>query len=225
MCHIISQAKVSEMEDCVDLVLVVGSSLSSEGEWAESGQKLVARVAERAGQGEALGVVIISLQPSNLDCLASLRISNSFDFVGTHLAKHLSLSVVKPSTRKRIEHRMTVPYNAEGVQVTEAGPRMVVDLSPGQEVRLQPGHNCQGCGGEAVAHISRGEIVREGRRVVRSLARGVGRVISYSPTTRAWELELEGVKMLLGYWWLEDCARGGPAYCPVLNCKPVMANK
>ena len=213
------------MEDSVDLVLVVGSSLSSEGEWAEAGQRLVARAAERAGQGEALGVVIISLQPSSLDCLASLRISSSFDFVGTNLAKHLSLSVVTPDTRKRIEHKACVPYTAEGVQVTEAGPRMVVDLSPGQEIRLQPGHNCQGCGAEAVSHISRGERVREGRRVVASLARGLGRVISYSPTTRAWELEVEGVKMLLGYWWLEDCARGGPAYCPVLNCKPVMDNK
>ena len=213
------------MEDCVDLVLVVGSSLSSEGEWAEAGQRLVARVAERAGLGEALGVVIISLQPSSLDCLASLRISSSFDFVGTNLAKHLSLSVVTPNTRKRIEHKACVPYTAEGVQVMEAGPRMVVDLSPGQEIRLQPGHNCQGCGAEAVSHISRGERVREGRRVVTSLTRGLGRVISYSPTTRAWELEVEGVKMLLGYWWLEDCARGGPAYCPVLNCKPVMAKQ
>ena len=213
------------MEDCVDLVLVVGSSLSSEGEWAEAGQRLVARVAERAGLGEALGVVIISLQPSSLDSLASLRISSSFDFVGTNLAKHLSLSVVTPNTRKRIEHKACVPYTAEGVQVMEAGPRMVVDLSPGQEIRLQPGHNCQGCGAEAVSHISRGERVREGRRVVTSLTRGLGRVISYSPTTRAWELEVEGVKMLLGYWWLEGCARGGPAYCPVLNCKPVMANK
>ena len=210
------------MEDSADLILVIGSSLTSEGDWAEAGQRLVARLAERAGRGEALGVVIISLLPTSLDCLASVRISAGFDLVGTNLVKSLNLSVVKPNARKRIEHKVSVPYNAEGARFMEAGARMVVDLSPGQEVRLHPGHNCQGCGGEGVAHISQGERVREGRRVVGSLARGVGRVISYSPTIRGWDLEVEGVKMVLGYWWLEDCVRGGPAYCPVINCKPVI---
>ena len=182
----------------------------------------MSRLAERASRAEALGVVIISPQSSSLDCLASLRINTNFDFVGPSLAQHLSLTVVKPNTRKRIEHKRRVPYSPEGVLVTEPGAGIMVDLSPGQEIRLHPGHNCQGSGGEAVSHISQGELVREGRRVVGSLARGTGRVISYSPTTRAWDLEIEGVNMRLGYWWLEDCARGGPAYCPIINCKPVI---
>ena len=44
--------------------------------------------------------------------------------------------------------------------------------------------------------------------------------LSLHSSQRAWELEVEGVKMLLGYWWLLDCARAGPAYCPVVNSKP-----
>ena len=44
--------------------------------------------------------------------------------------------------------------------------------------------------------------------------------LSLHSSQRAWELEVEGVKMLLGYWWLLDCARAGPAYCPIVNSKP-----
>ena len=93
-------------------------------------------------------------------------------------------------------------------------------IFPGQEIKLHVGHNCQGSGQDTLCHISQGEIVKDGRRIVKTMRPGIGRVICYSPTQRGYELEVEGVKMLLGYWWLEDCARAGPDYCPIVNCKP-----
>ena len=30
-----------------------------------------------------------------------------------------------------------------------------------------------------------------------------GRVMRFSPVQSAWEMEIEGVKMLLGVWWME----------------------
>ena len=97
---------------------------------------------------------------------------------------------------------------------------MWLDLTPGQEVRLNSNHNCQHSGQESLQHIGGGETVREGGRLV-TRGRGVGRVLRYCPTQRAWELELDGVKMLLGYWWLETCSGpSGPPLLPVVNCKP-----
>ena len=40
----------------------------------------------------------------------------------------------------------------------------------------------------------------------------------YCPTQRGWDLEVEGVKMMLGLWWLQDAVRGGPVSLPVVNC-------
>ena len=76
-----------------------------------------------------------------------------------------------------------------------------------------------------MSHISQGEIVKEGRRIIKTLSAGVGRVICYSPTEQAYQLEIEGVKMLLGYWWVQDCIGGGPSYCPVVNIKPVVVKQ
>ena len=90
--------------------------------------------------------------------------------------------------------------------------KMVLDLTPGQKIRLCSGHNCADCGQETLSHI--------GQERRRRSVRGEGRVICYSSTQRGYELEVEGVKMLLGYWWIQDCIRGGPAYSPVVNCNP-----
>ena len=60
--------------------------------------------------------------------------------------------------------------------------------------------------------------MREGGRVSRR-ASGEGRVVRYCTTQRAWELEVEGVKMLLGYWWLEAAARGVLPFLPIVNIR------
>ena len=44
-------------------------------------------------------------------------------------------------------------------------------------------------------------------------------MVRYCTTQRAWELEVEGVKMLLGYWWLEAAARGALPFLPIVNIR------
>ena len=204
--------RLTQLEETADLVLVMGSSLTGD-------HPLVSTTSRRAGQGESLGSVIVNLQQTGQDPGASLRLFSHTDKVSALLASRLGVKITKPDIKRTIQHRAWVTYDAEGER-TEPEGGMWLDLSPGQEVRLNPHHNCQGSGQDSLAHIGGGETVREGGRLVKR-CRGVGRVLRYCPTQRAWEMEVEGVKMLLGYWWLETCTSPtGPPRLPVVNCKP-----
>ena len=110
-----------------------------------------------------------------------------------------------------------VPYDREGNQSNSS--LMSRNLTPGQKIRLNRNHNYQGAGQPAKLHIGHGEFVREKGRIYQR-STGVGRVVRYCSTQRGWELEVEGVKMMLGSWWLEDAVRGGPGSLPVVNCLP-----
>ena len=47
-------------------------------------------------------------------------------------------------------------------------------------------------------------------------------VQGYLPGLFAWELDIEGVTLLLGGWWLETSARGELEVIPVINIDPEM---
>ena len=51
---------------------------------------------------------------------------------------------------------------------------------------------------------------------------GRGEVRAYLPPLYGWELQLEGVTLLLGGWWLEAAQRGSLLSLPVVNEDPVM---
>ena len=153
--------------------------------------------------------------------------------------------------------RAVVPYNRAGARSRRL--RSVLDLSPGQEVRLNPAHNCQGGSGDrasvptlANAPLSRLPPALPAPRLLPGHCAGVPggvptpgpgqghsqgeppaaryrsecRVLcppctvlyctvlyctllqGYLPALFAWELEIEGVTLLLGGWWLETAARG-----------------
>ena len=51
---------------------------------------------------------------------------------------------------------------------------------------------------------------------------GLGVVKTYLPQLYAWEIEVEGVTLLLGGWWLEAAARGRLDSLPVVNLEPLM---
>ena len=51
---------------------------------------------------------------------------------------------------------------------------------------------------------------------------GRGEVRAYIPPLYGWELQLEGVTLLLGGWWLEAAARGHLASLPLVNLEPTM---
>ena len=93
-------------------------------------------------------------------------------------------------------------------------------------MRLSAGHNCQGCGQRRLGHIVRPEPELESRgRVLSAVQRqrrlvGEGRVMRYSTVMAAWEMEIEGVKMLLGAWWMDTAMRGAVEYLPIVNMNP-----
>ena len=51
---------------------------------------------------------------------------------------------------------------------------------------------------------------------------GRGEVRSYLPPLYGWEIQVEGVTLLLGGWWLEAAQRGNLTSIPVINEDPVM---
>ena len=63
-------------------------------------------------------------------------------------------------------------------------------------------------------HILGGESIVKNERQKTS---GVGRVMRYSSAQMAWEMEIEGVKMLLGCWWMESAIKGRVNTLPVIN--------
>ena len=128
---------MSELESSVDLVVAVGTGFTSD----TPGLSILTQVAERSCQGESLGVVIINSSPTCLDHLASLRIFSNFDNVASNLATYLNIKIIKPDTKKKIEHKSIIPYDADGHR--SENKRMHLDLTPGQSIRLHVGHNCQ----------------------------------------------------------------------------------
>ena len=44
----------------------------------------------------------------------------------------------------------------------------------------------------------------------------------YIPALYGWEIEIEGVTLLLGGWWLDTSERGGMEMIPVVNIDPTM---
>ena len=193
-----------------DLVLILGSSLSSPDQVVE---RAISEAALKSLEGDRIGVVVINLQHTPIDSLATIRIFADSDKVMSRLAKMLDVPLAEPKLRGRMSVSK-VAYDASGEPTSSEMTELC--LHPGSGVRLSPQHNCQSAGQPSRAHIGGGELVREGGRVTRR-AIGEGRVVRYCATQRAWELEVEGVKMLLGYWWFEAAARGALPFLPVVN--------
>ena len=205
----LAQRLQSETEKA-DLVLILGSSLSSPDQVVE---RAISRTALKSLEGGSIGVVVINLQHTPIDPLTTVRIFAEADVVMEHLARLLDVPLAQPDIKVKMSISK-VAYDAHG----EASSTVLTELclKPGSGVRLSQQHNCQGAGQPSRAHIGGGELVREGGRVTRR-AKGEGRVVRYCTTQRAWELEVDNVKMLLGYWWLDAAARGNIPFLPLVN--------
>ena len=204
--------RLQSASEKADLVLVLGSSFSSPDQAVE---RAISKAALKSLEGGCIGMVVINLQNTPMDPLATVRIFADVDIVMVHLAKLLDVPLAEPNLRVRMSISK-VAYDSSG-EPTSLGMTELC-LQPGSGIRLSPRHNCQGAGQPSRAHIGGGELVREGGRVSRR-ASGEGRVVRYCTTQRAWELEIEGVKMLLGYWWLEAAARGVLPFLPIVNIR------
>jgi len=99
---------------------------------------------------------------------------------------------------------------------------VIIDLQQTQQdgiSSLNPGHNCQGSKQGSLMHIGGSEAIRY-RGTVQRPGPGYGRVVTYNQTHQGWQLQVEGVPMLLGGWWLEAAVRGALEFVPVINYNP-----
>ena len=130
--------RMKEARREADLVLVIGTSLSG-----LNCDSVATQAADRSLDGVSLGTVIINLQQTEKDGIASLRVFSETDQVFKLVLEALGLTLDEEKLWQTPSHvRVEAPYNKIGQKSSRL--RTMLDLSPGQKIRLNPYHNCQG---------------------------------------------------------------------------------
>lgn len=197
-----------------DLVLVLGTSLGG-----LNADQVATKTAGRSRKGRALGFVMINLQQTEQDGKATLRVFGKSDDVLKQLLERVG--VEEPELSPAIfnkEPRVLVPYDREGNKSETA--RMWLDLREGARVKITAGNNIQGAKQPQYMHI--GAKKNTTSKAGRKAGPGHGKVMGWDDTRVAVYLQIEGVRMTLGQWWLEAAERGGPPSLPVVNLRPEM---
>ena len=140
-------SRMKEAKYSADLVLVIGTSLSG-----LNCDSVALEAANKSLLGEALGCVIINLQQTEKDGVSSLRIFSDTDIVFQKLIDHLGLQLDETILWKDPPvTKVTIPYNRNGVRSERL--KCILDISPGQNIRLNPAHNCQGSRQPSLLHV------------------------------------------------------------------------
>lgn len=174
------------------------------------------------GVGGGLGTVCINLQQTAQDGKMTLRLFGTSDDILRLVLQDLCYSPLpaQPPVWPKV-NRALVPYDADGRRLpVGAGRRMWLDLRRGQKVRVTPGHNIQGARQPQYMHIGAKKPVTV-KGETRQPGVGLGEVARRDEETSSFVLQIEGVQMRLGIWWLEAAMRGGVEALPVVNQKPV----
>jgi len=214
------------MEDdanTADLVIVLGTSLGG-----LNADQVAINTAERSliagpggGSGGALGTVCINLQQTEQDGKMTLRLFGKSDDILRGLLAELGFGRIRldPVTWPLVS-RAQVPYDAEGRRLPAGARRLMwLDLGDGQQVRITAGHNIQGARQPQYMHIGASRpYVYKGVR--REPGVGLGRIVRRDEASSSFMLEIEGVQMRLGIWWLDSAMRGGVDALPIVNVNP-----
>ena len=96
-------------------MLVIGCNITEDN--IDTRHRLVTSVGGKSCSGDSLGVVMISGHPSPVNTLATLRIYTELDTLAFHLARFINmLTVLRPDTRRRMEHVSVIPYDEAGLR-------------------------------------------------------------------------------------------------------------
>lgn len=205
---------MEEDAETADLVLVLGTSLGG-----LSADCVATNSAYRSEAGQSLGSVMINLQQTPKDGMMTLRMFGKSDDILGMLVEELGLGPVVTKQPKWPTKAALVPYDADGVRLAgdSEAPRMWLDLSTGQKVRLTPGHNIQGAKQRQFMHIGADKPVKI-NGIMREPAIGNGVVMRREQTH--WNVAIEGENMRLGIWWLDVAMRGAVDVLPIANLNP-----
>lgn len=155
-------------------------------------------------------MVVINLQQTEHDGMATLRIFGETDQVFEALLTEMAIDIPSVVPQHIFtpdqQGRVLVPYDSNGKRSEDK--RMWWDLRPGAAIKLSKGHN----------------IVGSGQPSYQPIRRGVGFVTCWRTKTMGIHLEIDGVPMTLGQWWIEAALRGGPKSLPVVNVEPEIAD-
>eukprot|EP00565_Helicotheca_tamesis_P006358 CAMPEP_0185728178 /NCGR_PEP_ID=MMETSP1171-20130828/3617_1 /TAXON_ID=374046 /ORGANISM="Helicotheca tamensis, Strain CCMP826" /LENGTH=399 /DNA_ID=CAMNT_0028396853 /DNA_START=206 /DNA_END=1405 /DNA_ORIENTATION=- len=211
-------------QHATDLCLTMGTSLC--GMNADSMVEVPAKKAFARRRQAGLGSVIIGIQRTAMDHLATLRIFAKIDDVMALLAQKLSLHVPTAAYRPSIPsdcivhgrpNVFLVPYNHYGTRSTprlrsqgEKPPVIEWDLSVGARVKLTAGPG-EGFEGVIVATPKN--------------SKGAGDFVSEKlcyyvrlPCTREGERLGQSLKTYkLGLWWVEAACNGSLGLLPLVN--------
>lgn len=200
-----------EEAETADLVLVLGTSLGG-----LNADQVATKTAKRSREGKSLGAVIINLQQTEQDGKATLRMFAKTDDVFKRVLGKLGATMPWPHDRILFsrEDRALVPYDNQGRRC-KGGKKTWLDLSPGAKIRLTEGHNIQGAGQPDYLHIGREDLGYHAE----------GYVLRRVDSIQGYLLEIDGVQMLLGVWWLEASKRGGPLTLPVVNVPGILTGQ
>lgn len=124
--------RLLETEKNATMVLCLGTSLSG-----MNADRVAVSAAERfVREQRGLGTVIVNLQKTTLDSLASVRIWGRIDDVMTRIARHLELeweSLAEPKPPRGFSPITLVPYDVEGKRLRNGSMR-VLDTTVGAPV-------------------------------------------------------------------------------------------
>ena len=215
--------RLLQSEEKADLCLCVGTSLS--GMNADRVVSSTAKRYVRKGQGQ--GSVIINLQATPLDSVASLRVWHKADDVFARLAQRLGLPLEKIE-RGEPCHTALVPYDEQGHKRGDGDQRlMVLDCTEGQRVVVGQPHDTQMRYRQGtVEKISRGNPYlsldgipgKNGQPgTCCSLSFSSFSSHSLSPLSLSGKL---GRRSAFGHWWIREAALGTVSVLPVRNVAP-----
>jgi len=196
-----------EWEELTDFCLAMGTSLCG-----MNADRMVTTSANKfIEKKQGFGACIISLQQTDLDSIASLRIFAKIDDVMQLLAKKMSLSVPKKSTMYDWPaHRSAKAVLAEDVfQVPyDAAGNFTKDVSKWQPWNLQAGARVRLTSGPGKGYL--GTVVGKSH---------LGNYAVELPCTREGSKD-QGKKRVhyaLGPWWVNTAIAGAWPYLPVVN--------
>ena len=129
-------------------------------------------VSQRSLDGECLGVVIVGLQQTPLDDVSTLRVFTDLDVFLKMLSDRL---------------KIITSFNLDMTRKLIHSHKVPYDRG-GQLTKIK----------EEMITLD----LSQGKEVVMTRDGRVGRVIRYCATQTAWELEVQGDKLLLGWWWM-----------------------
>merc|ERR1712168_1080162 len=117
-------SRMRKASDTADLVLVLGASLSG-----LNSDQIAIDAAKRSYEGKNLGTVIVNLQQTAKDGIATLRLFSETDHVFTALLENLGIQLEENCNKEVPENCVFVPYNSNGNRSGRL--RMYLDLTEG----------------------------------------------------------------------------------------------